>query len=516
MEKDLRSANGRWKLIVEQMPLPFIEFSPEGKTTVWNPAAEKIFGYSAAEMLGGSCVEAIVPEEERDPVVAALSRTIEARSEVRSVNENLTKDGRRITCEWFNVPVVDSSGRLVSIVALAQEITERLNLQRQVQESQKLNSIGLLAAGVAHDFNNILTIIQGHADLVLMRDDLPAGVAEDVEHIAQVSERAAHLTRQLLAFSRKRAMFPKPLDLGALVRQATGLLDRVLGDDIRLFCDLSTEVTVVEADAAMLEQVVTNLAVNARDAMPRGGVLSLTTRRIEIDATHAARNPEAVAGAAIRLSVMDTGTGIAPDKLPRIFEPFFTTKEVGRGTGLGLSAVHGIVKQHHGWIEVRSKVGEGTRFDIFFPPSELAVEEAPSPVAEPGSEVLPETTVLLVEDDPRVRSLARDILIRGGYAVLEASDGPSAEAIWTRERDHIGLLCTDMVMPNGLNGRELAALLLESKPDLSVIYCSGYSVEIAAPGFCATDRQVFLQKPYTAAALLGAASRCLAGEAVAA
>jgi CheY-like chemotaxis protein len=305
-------------------------------------------------------------------------------------------------------------------------------------------------------------------------------------------------------------MFARPIDLNETLAGTVEMLGRLIPAQITLHCEFSPNLPTVEADPSMLDQVVTNLALNSRDAMPRGGLLTMTTRLVEISRDTALRHPEARPGPAVCLRVTDTGSGISPDRLPHIFEPFFTTKEVGKGTGLGLAAVHGIVKQHHGWIEVSSHVNRGTTFEIFLPPcSQPALKEptsTPPPLAVPDAERI---GILVVEDESSVRALARKTLERAGYRVFVAADGPSAQAVWVREKDQIDLLFSDMVMPNGLSGRDLADQFLCERPNLRVIYASGYSIEVAAPGFLESDTQAFLPKPYLPTELLAVIGRCL-------
>ncbi len=509
-EDHLRSAQERWKLTVEQMPLGFIEFSPSMEIVAWNPEAERVFGFRASEAIGRRGFELLVPQSVMPQVEEVWRHLLQQDGGRRSVNENVTSDGRTITCEWFNTPVTDREGRVINVLSLVQDITQRLSLEQQMLQSQKMQAIGLLAAGIAHDFNNILTIIQGHAELLLGQEDLPALGREDAERIAMAAERAANLTKQLLTFSRRQAMFARPIQLNEALTTAAEMLERVLGADIALRCEFAKDLPTVEADPSMIDQVVTNLAVNSRDAMPRGGVLTLATSLVDVSEKAAKRHPEARSGPAVCLRVSDTGCGIPPEKLPHIFEPFFTTKEVGKGTGLGLAAVHGIVKQHRGWIEISSEVGRGTTVEIYLPPcaQPAAIEPAPLPpqVAVPEAELI---GILVVEDEHSVRALARKTLQNAGYRVFVAADGPSAKALWAEEKHQIDLLFTDMVMPNGLSGRDLAEHLLKERPDLRVIYASGYSIEVAAPGFLDSDTQIFMPKPYLPTELLAAVGRCL-------
>ncbi len=512
IERKVRKSEERWRHIIEQMPLAFIERDTDSRIIGWNPAAARIFGWAEKEVLGCNGIDFLVAPAARAQVAAIWKSLSQAGAERHSVNENLTKDGRVITCEWFNSQVVDDQGKVRGAISLGQDVSLRLHLDQQAQQSQKLQSVGLLAAGVAHDFNNILTIILGHTDLLLSRIDLPAEAAADIESVAVAADRAADLTRQLLSFSRKRAMFARPIDLNTVVEGSVTLLARTLGADIALDCDLAASLPAVEADPSMLDQVITNLAVNARDAMPRGGALALSTRLVEIGPADVTMHPEARPGLAVCLRISDSGSGMPPDQLQRIFEPFFTTKEPGKGTGLGLAAVHGIVKQHRGWIEVASEVGKGTMFEIYLPASS-APAAAPERRPAPSQRILlPPTervTILLVEDEPTVRKIARTALERGGFAVLEAPDGPSAEKLFATYQERIALLCTDMVMPNGLGGRELAQRCLARNPKLRVVFASGYSVETAAPDFRDSATQIFLQKPYLPVDLTETVRRCL-------
>ena len=512
IERQVRKSEERWRHIIEQMPLAFIEWNIDAQIIGWNPAAARIFGWSGKEVLGCNGLDFLVAPAARAEVAAMWRSLIQEGTEQRTVNENLTKEGRVITCEWFNSQVTDEQGKVRGAISLAQDVSLRLQLDQQAQQSQKLQSVGLLAAGVAHDFNNILTIILGHTDLLLSRIDLPAEAASDIESVAVAADRAADLTRQLLSFSRKQAMFSRPVDLNTVVEGSVALLARTLGADIALQCEFAPSLPAVDADPSMLDQVITNLAVNARDAMPQGGALGLSTRLVEIGPDNIALHPEARPGLAVCLRISDSGSGMPPERLQRIFEPFFTTKEPGKGTGLGLAAVHGIVKQHRGWIEVASEVGRGTMFEIFLPASlspAAPTERRPAPsqrILLPPTERL---TVLLVEDEATVRKIARTTLERGGFAVIEAPDGPSAEKLFGLYSERIALLCTDMVMPNGMGGRELAQRCLAKKPKLRVVFASGYSVETAAPDFHDSPTQIFLQKPYLPTDLIAAVRHCL-------
>ncbi len=383
---------------------------------------------------------------------------------------------------------------------LRREIAERAAVEQALRQAQKMEAVGQLAAGVAHDFNNILTIILGNVSL-LMESPQPPGNLESIKEIQDSAERATSLVQQLLAFSRKQVIQLLPLDVGAVLTNLGEVLGRVLGEHVTLEVRPSVGLPLIEGDLRMIEQVVINLAVNARDAMPLGGLLRITAVTVEIDSETARCNSDARPGPHVCVGVVDTGCGIAPEVLAHIFEPFFTTKEVGQGTGLGLASVYGIVKQHSGWVEVQSEIGQGTTFRLFFP----VCSYAPSPNAESlgagpiagGSE-----TVFVVEDEPAVRRLAVKTLRRYGYNVYEAESGVEALKLFPLWADEIDLLLTDMVMPGGVPGRELAFRLQELKPTLKVIYMTGYNRNMAGTGFKPSEEFSLLTKPFSGVDLL--------------
>lgn len=383
--------------------------------------------------------------------------------------------------------------------------------QEQLRQSQKLEAIGQLAGGVAHDFNNLLAVIRGNADLVLMNSEQL--VQQDRHCLGQVTaaaERAANLTNQLLIFSRKQVMQSRPVDLNDLVGNLTKMLKRIIGEHINLQCDYCAQTPFVQADPGMLEQVLVNLIVNARDAMPAGGRICLSTGLARLEAAGLHQNPEARPGEFVTISVEDSGTGIPPEILPRIFEPFFTTKGVGKGTGLGLSTVYGITKQHEGWVEVSSQVGLGSRFTVFLPALRRPAVSAEAPEAQPqpvgGAE-----RILLVEDDEGVRALARTVLERFGYRVREAASGGEALAGCANCARDFDLLLTDMVMPGGITGRDLAERLRAQNPELKVLFTSGYSADNLGQdtAFLNRTRSRFLPKPCSTTQLLQAVRHCL-------
>lgn len=405
---------------------------------------------------------------------------------------------------WHFFPILEHQ----TVHCYAVDITERVNLEAQLRQSQKMESIGQLAAGIAHDFNNVLTIVHGYSKMLLEDTALPQEARESAEQISVAAQRATNLTRQLLTFSRKQMMQPQPLDLNEVVSNITRFLRRILGEHISLHFHYTPQLPSVEADIGMVEQLIMNLAVNARDAMPDGGTVTVGTGTVEINQTHARINPEARVGKYVCLRISDSGTGIAPDVLPRIFEPFFTTKAVGKGTGLGLATVYGVVKQHKGWVEVLSEVGKGTTFRIYFPATAVAADSTGISAAN-DKNVCGNETVLVVEDEPQLRSMVCGVLRQHGYTTLEASCGPEAIPIFRENASRISLVVTDMVMPGNMNGRELGELLKSEKPELRIIYSSGYSPEMFAKDSVLKRGLNFLQKPYHPSALAKIVRDCL-------
>ena len=372
-------------------------------------------------------------------------------------------------------------------------MTERTQLEAQFRQAQKMESVGRLAGGVAHDFNNLLTVIGGQAELVRMRLPLDNPLRERIGMVQDAAARAADLTKQLLAFSRKQVLEPKILDLNTVVEGVAPMLRRLIGEDVELLTRLAPDLGHVEADPGQLTQIIVNLAVNARDAMPGGGRLTIETDNVELDETFADRRADEIRpGPYVMLAVSDTGVGMNEETRSHIFEPFFTTKEAGKGTGLGLATVYGIVKQSNGHVGVYSEPGQGTTFKIYLPrvaqPADVLSQEAAT-IEGGGSE-----TVLLVEDDERVRALACEVLGEHGYTVLEARHGTDALDITQRYHGAIHLLLTDVVMP-GMGGRELATRLRRDRPQMKILYTSGYTADAIAHHGVLDDGEAFLSKP---------------------
>ncbi len=383
---------------------------------------------------------------------------------------------------------------------------ERRQLEEQFRQSQKLEAVGQLAGGVAHDFNNILTVIQGYATL------LEQGTIENVEAAREITfavERAASLSRQLLSLTRKQAMQPRLLDLNVVVEEMTKLLRHSLGDDITLVVEVGDDLPMIYADQGMLEQVLLNLALNARDAMPNGGRLVIATGVSTLGSTGGELSAGAIGAPAVRLRVADSGCGIPPEISERIFEPFFTTKSANKGTGLGLTTVQGIVSQHDGEIRFQSSVGEGTTFEVIFPASIRRAEPALVSERPPESASGGHETILLVDDEPTLRSVMRMALRHFGYEVLEAASGKQAMELFEQAPHEIDLLLTDMVMPDGVSGQELAEQMCAVEPDLRVLYTSGYQLDLVSRSLAGQEGISFLQKPFSMQKLAGAVRDCL-------
>ena len=495
-----------WENSVDGMRLT----DEKGVIIAVNDAFCKLFGMSAGQLEGQQFALVYAETEDRPDLSSRhrdqfLTRTPEAKFE-RTIELH---NGQVVTLEITH-SFVEVHGRTLLMLSLFRDATLQRRLEEQLRQSQKMEAIGQLAGGVAHDFNNILTVIHGHASLLEMADLNKAG-ARSAQQIIQAAERAAALTRQLLAFSRRQLIQPKRLDMNLTVGNMTDMLGRLLGEDVALQLNYSPSPATVEADSGMMEQVLLNLAVNARDAMPRGGQLAIRIAVVDIAAAHVQRHPEARIGRFVCVSKSDNGCGIPPENLARIFEPFFTTKEIGKGTGLGLATVYGIIKQHQGWIEVESALGQGTTFRIYIPFIGSALAEAEKPATQiairGGTE-----TILLVEDEQPVRELVASVLEKYGYKIWQAGSGQEAVGVWQKHKNEINLLLTDLVMPGNMNGHELAGKLQTLQPALKVIFTSGYSADIVGKDFKLDTNLNFLQKPYHPNTLAITVRRCLDGK----
>lgn len=498
-EEEIRRSQQKLRIHFEHTPLAVVEWDLEFRVTSWNPSAEGIFGYTREEALGRHA-SFIVPLHYRQQVDHVWQQLLKQAGGARSTNDNLTKDGRTISCEWYNTPLIDDSGRVLGVASLVQDITERVALEERLRQSQKMEAVGRLAGGVAHDFNNLLTVILGYTQL--LADNVPAGskMAESTAQIKSAAERAAGITRQLLAFSRKTVLTPRVLNLNDVLLNLDSLLRRLIGEDIEVFTVPADDLGCVKADPGQIEQVIMNLALNSRDAMPRGGKITLETANATLDQTYATDHQPVQPGSYVMLAVSDTGCGMSAETQSRIFEPFYTTKEVGKGTGLGLSMVYGIVKQSGGYIWVYSEPNRGTTIKIYLPrvdqPAERSADEKRASPVQRGSE-----TILLVEDDPQLRQLSSSVLAHCGYNMLVAATPEEGLDICKANHSDIRLLVTDVVMPR-INGRELAEKILKVCPNVRVLYISGYTSNAIVHYGVLEEGLWFLPKPFSLSALV--------------
>ena len=497
----LRASEERYRTLVDCAPYCIHELDTQGRLTSMNRAGLAMLGVVDEDAIRGTDYLKCVVPNDRARLGQLLHQALQGHG---SAFEFTSLNGRNFQSNF--IPIKDAQGAVLRLMEITQDITARKELEEQLRQSQKMDAIGQLAGGIAHDFNNLLTIIQGYSQLLLTQANLTEDTAEQIREIYRAGERAANLTRQLLTFSRKQKISPRDLDLNELVRNINKMLQRIIGENITLQCAFAPALPPVLGDAGMMDQILLNLSINARDAMPKGGRLIIETAVVELNDDPAQRNPNARAGRFVCLSVQDTGSGIAPEHLAHIFEPFFTTKEVGQGTGLGLATVFGIVQQHHGWMEVKSTVGTGTTFKVFLP----AITATATPATEFSRKTRGGTeTILVVENEEVLRRIVLVILRKQGYRVLEAASGVKALAVWEEHATEIDLLLTDLVMPDGLTGRELAEQLQTKRPSLKVIYTSGYSPEFAGSNLALKEGLNFLQKPYRPQQLAQAVRDCL-------
>jgi PAS domain S-box-containing protein len=472
-------------------PNPVLEFSADGSLSYANDAAIEL-----AKSLGHEDLLRILPSD-----TAAIARQCIVTGQ-KALRKNVVISGRTISWSFF--PVADSP----VVHCYGGDVTDVLNLEAQLRQAQKMECVGQLAAGVAHDINNVLTVVQGRAGLLLNNTPPGSDVERSLRQISLASERAARFIRQLLMFSRKQVLQTQVINLNTVIRNMETMLPRMLGEDIALETPCAEDISAVEGDTGMIEQVILNLAVNARDAMPRGGKLVISTSMTNIDENYAAAHTGSRPGRFVCLTVSDTGCGMDQATLERIFEPFFTTKEVGKGTGLGLATVYGIARQHRGWIEVQSEVGRGTTFKIHFPGSSQLAGSATDFLTKSQSVRGGTESILVAEDEDGLRELVQQILQQYQYEVAVAATGEEALRIWTESGGKFDLLLTDMIMPGGMTGRELAAELKKQKTSLKIIYTSGYSSELIGTAL-GPGSETFLAKPYVPPQLARAVRDCL-------
>jgi PAS domain S-box-containing protein len=492
IEQHLRVSQERLKAVVSGLPVVLWEIDRDGRVTLSAGSGLQVLGLASRDLLGRSIFDVY---RDNPDIIANTARVLNGETFTA-----LTTIGE-VTVETWYSPRRDDTGAVTGAIGVSLDVTTRRRLEEQYLQAQKMDAVGQLAAGIAHDFNNLLTAIGGYTELVLLTLEPGDRRREELHEVAKAGLRAAALTRQLLAFSRRQILQPTVFDINGMLADVHKLLRRTIPENIDLQLQLNP-VDPVRADPGQLEQVVLNLAINAGDAMPHGGLLRLTTDTVDVDEGAAGRHAPMPAGRYVRLRVTDTGVGMSPETQARIFEPFFSTKERGKGTGLGLATVYGIVKQSDGYIWVDSEIGRGTTFDIYLPVVSASVSPAAHVEQAPpyygGTQ-----TVLIAEDDGAVRRLTRDVLTSHGYTVLDARDGDEALALARAHPNPINLLIADVVMP-GLSGRDLASRLTVERPDMRVLYTSGYNENMMVrAGFekFESDRTL-LRKPFLPADLL--------------
>ncbi|HJT88982.1 MAG TPA: ATP-binding protein [Bryobacteraceae bacterium] len=489
----LKEKDKKFRLLFEDHPQPMWIFDPETQSVLeGNAAAASLYGYSQEEFRRLPLGDLRVKEEPEK-----LDSELLPSHPPTTLWRHRTKDGHIIEVEAA-VHEIEYGGRPAELVVLM-DVTGRRQLEEQLRQAQKMEAVGMLAGGVAHDFNNLLTIITGYSQLILNNIGVNDANRHSVEQIMKAGERAAALTKQLLAFSRRQVLQPRVLDLNKLVTSLSTMLQRLIGEDIDLRLVLRPDLGRVNADPGQLEQVLMNLVVNARDAMPKGGTLTIETSNADLDESYVFKHLSAKSGPHVALIVSDTGHGMDESTRARLFEPFFTTKGTGKGTGLGLSTVFGIVKQSGGSLEVYSEPDHGTSVKVYLPridqPVAVETQETRRHVPR-GTE-----TIMLVEDDEMVRNLVRETLEREGYKLLDASDPVEARRLAENYKGALHLLITDVIMPR-INGRELAQQICQRRPDIKVLYMSGYTDSAIVNSGILQREVAFLQKPFTPVALI--------------
>ena len=483
-----------------EAPIGIAHTSLEGRWLRVNRRLCEYLGYTAAELMATSFM-GITHADDLEQDTLALKRLIAGEvTKYEREKRYRHKNGHFVSAKLTAVLHRDADGLPGYVIAIVEDITDRVRLEGQLRQALKIEAVGRLAGGIAHDFNNLLTVIIGYSELILQELEPGAPLRSDVEEIRHAGKSAAGLTQQLLAFSRKQILQPQIVDLNTIVTSMGALLRRLIGEDIELRTLLAAPLDRVCADAGQIEQIIMNLVLNARDAVPHGGSVTIETENVELDARWVALHPGTSKGRHVMLAISDTGVGMDQEVQAHLFEPFFTTKERGQGTGLGLATVYGIVKQSGGSIFVYSEPDHGTTFKIFLPRTEPAADPTSVPRSAPavlaGSE-----TILLVEDQAEVRLVTRSTLIRHGYTVLEAAGGAEALSLLDSQAGHVHLLLTDVIMP-GMSGRDLAERVAVARPHLRVLYTSGYTDDTIVRRQILNDGMAFLQKPYTPDVLL--------------
>jgi len=507
-EEALRVQRGFAESLVDTARVIVLILDREGKVVRFNRFAQELTGYSEEDVVGKDWFATFLPDGDRPRIEDVFSAVMSGEPARGMVNAILARDGRRILIRWYNSLLRDAQGEVIGVLSIGNDITEVLEKEEQLRQAVKMEAIGRLAGGIAHDFNNMMAIVRGYADLLSksVSDDQQR---EDVGKIRTAADRAAGLTKQLLAFSRRQVVKPRTIQLNDVILGMDSMLRRVIGEDVDLATVAAKRLWPVTADPSQLEQVILNLVVNAREAMPNGGKLTIRTSNATLGASQAARLPEVAPGQYVVLSVSDTGVGMTDEVKAHVFEPFFTTKEVGEGTGLGLATCYGIVKQNEGHVEVESEPGKGTTFRFYLPrshePAEKIEQEAgptPDRLSKGGE------TVLVAEDEEPVRQLIVRVLREAGYTVLETANAREALPLGEHYEGPIHLLVTDVIMP-GTGGSDLAARLTEKRPEMKVLHISGHAGQTAPGQGLGAGNGVFLAKPFSPGELTRGVRRAL-------
>ena len=485
----------RLAAIVDSSDDAIVSKDLDGTVRTWNPAAERIFGYTAEEMVG-SPIYRVIPPELHDEERVLLARIRAGEHVAHYEADRVRKDGRRIRISLTLSPVWNAEGRLIGASAIKRDITAQRAIEHQLQQAQRLEAMGRLAGGIAHDFNNLLTVIGGMTSLILKRHAADTRDRRDLEQIAQAAERAAALTQQLLSFSRQRRAEPELLSENDVILALAPILRRLVGEHIEFRTALSPDLGRVRIDRAQLEQVLVNLVVNARDAMPDGGTLAVETSNVQIEGEFAQEQFRLDRGPYVLLAVSDTGQGMDAVTQASIFEPFFTTKDPDHGTGLGLATVQGIVQQAGGGIYAYSELGHGSVFKVYLPEAAQPAGAEAEGIERLAPRPSGHATILVAEDEPGVRAFTERVLEEAGYRVLAAASGEEALRLASAFPGDIDLILTDVVM-SGINGRLTVDRLIESRPDVAVLYMSGYTDDMVVRTGVVAAGAAFLQKPFT-------------------
>ncbi len=495
-EEALRREKDRAQRYLDIAGVMLVAIDADQRVTLINRKGCEILGYSEYEIIGKNWFDVFIPDETRETARSVYKRLIRGGTQQLQYYENpvVTKDKKTRMIAWHNTILSNEAGKILGTLSSGEDITERKHLEEQLYQSQKMEAIGRLAGGIAHDFNNLLTAIIGYSEILSKQPDITLKTRNYIKEIKKSAQRAATLTQQLLAFSRKQILQPKILNLNTLLKSTRDMLQRLIGEHIDIELSLSSKLGMIKADPGKIEQVIINLSVNARDAMPLGGNLSVKTRNVCLDDAYCELHKGARPGNYVLFQVSDTGKGIEPEAMKHLFEPFYTTKDIGKGTGLGLATVYGIVRQSGGYIDVQSKMGIGTSVEIYLPQVDgKKVDHKREHV--PLATTIGSETILFVEDDDMVRNMVTAILEEFGYHVIEAENG--AEAMKASQgKKNINLMITDVVMP-GISGPDLVKKIAVQHPNMKVLYISGYTDDAIVNHGFPDENTPFLQKPFT-------------------